>query len=37
LRRSALDTFFDDAIALVVGGLTRPAVCEPNKKNAPGL
>jgi AcrR family transcriptional regulator len=37
LRRSALDTFFDDAIALVVRGLTQPAVCEPNTTNAPGL
>ena len=26
LRRSALDTFFDDAVALVVRGLTRPTV-----------
>ena len=37
LRRSALDTFFDDAIALVLRGLTRSAVCEPNKTNAPCL
>ncbi len=37
LRRSALEPFFDDAIALVVGGLTRPAVCETEKTNAPSL
>jgi hypothetical protein len=35
LRRSALDTFFDDAIALVLRGLTQPAACELQKKNAP--
>jgi hypothetical protein len=35
LRRSALEPFFDDAIALVVRGLSQPAVCEPNKTNAP--
>jgi AcrR family transcriptional regulator len=35
LRRSALDTFFDDAIALVVHGLTQPAVCESKTTNAP--
>ena len=37
LRRRALDTFFDDAIALVLRGLTRPAVCEPDMTNAPRL
>jgi AcrR family transcriptional regulator len=37
LRRRALDTFFDDAIALVLRGLTRPAVCELNTANAPRL
>jgi AcrR family transcriptional regulator len=37
LRRSALDTFFDDAIALVLRGLTRSPVCESNKTNAPRL
>ncbi len=37
LRRRALDTFFDDAIALVLRGLTRPEVCEPNRTNAPHL
>jgi len=37
LRRSALDTFFDDAVALVLRGLTRSAFCEPNKTNAPRL
>jgi AcrR family transcriptional regulator len=35
LRRSALDTFFDDAIALVVHGLTQPAACESKTTNAP--
>ena len=35
LRRRALDTFFDDAIALVLRGLTQPALCEPNSTNAP--
>ncbi len=35
LRRSALDTFFDDAIALVVHGLIQPAVCESKTTNAP--
>jgi len=35
LRRNALDTFFDDAIALVVRGLTQPAVCGPDTTNAP--
>jgi len=35
LRRSALDTFFDDAIALVVHGLTQPAASEPKTTNAP--
>ncbi len=29
LRRSALEPFFDDAVALVVRGLSQPAVCEP--------
>jgi AcrR family transcriptional regulator len=37
LRRSALDTFFDDAIALVVGGLTRPAVLRAQQDERPGL
>jgi AcrR family transcriptional regulator len=37
LRRSALEPFFDDAIALVVRGLTQPAVCETHKPNAPRL
>ncbi|MEE8164601.1 MAG: TetR/AcrR family transcriptional regulator [Myxococcota bacterium] len=37
LRRRPLDTFFDDAIALVLRGLTRPAVCELNTTNAPRL
>jgi AcrR family transcriptional regulator len=35
LRRSELDTFFDDAIALVLRGLTQPTGCEPPKTNAP--
>ena len=35
LRRSALDTFFDDAIALVVRGLTQPAACEPPQERTP--
>jgi len=35
LRRSALDTFFDDAIALVLRGLTQPTDCESPKTNAP--
>ena len=35
LRRRALDTFFDDGIALVLRGLTQPALCEPNSTNAP--
>ncbi|MBW1843249.1 MAG: hypothetical protein JRE38_02975 [Deltaproteobacteria bacterium] len=29
LRRRALEPFFDDAIALVVRGLTQPAAREP--------
>jgi len=35
LRRSELDTFFDDAISLVVRGLSQPAVGAPDTKNAP--
>ncbi len=35
LRRSALDTFFDDAIALVLRGLATPATCESQMTNAP--
>jgi len=35
LRRRELDAFFDDAIALVVRGLSRPAAGAAQKKNAP--
>ena len=37
LRRSALDTFFNDAIALVVGGLTRPAGLRTQNDERPVL
>ena len=34
LRRRELDAFFDDAISLVVRGLSRPAAGKPPKENA---
>jgi AcrR family transcriptional regulator len=37
LRRSALDTFFNDAVALVVGGLTRPAGLRTQNDERPVL
>ncbi len=33
LRRRALEPFFDDAIALVLRGLSRPATCELGSRN----